>query len=641
MKIKSIRIANFRSLEDVYLEFEADTTVLIGENNTGKTSFLDALKILLQKTPSKGNPFHEYDFNMSKSGDSPEKSNGIVLEVWFCEGKTDEWPLPLAQSLDDIIQTDVNNDIDMIGLRLTSKFDAGKKEFITEWKFLNINGEPLVGKGATVDNFRRFYRYIKIFYLSALRDSAAEFSPRSQFWGNILRDLKIKEELVEELQKEFKVLNEKLLASDPRLEKVRGELDKAQKVLSLECSDITTIQALPVRPWDIMSKCEVTIKGRGNELDFPLNRHGQGTQSLSVLFLFQAFVEVLLKPTFEPETEAILALEEPESHLHPQAIRALASNLIKIKGQKIISTHSPYFIQEVPLRNIRMFRRCGSRASIHSLEDKFLIAAEYKEGLGDFCKTYSSKFTYDANTSHLILRGVMEEEEFRKLAKMYSGNAKIVANLVIARNRSKLFLSDDELSSLDTFAKRIRGEVLFARGWLLCEGQSEYTLIRYFADLLETSLDEAGISVIDFQNNGSPGIFVALAKTFQIPWVMICDHDAAGLDFEKQVMKRGVVAAEAAKKVRKLPVPGSVLEDFLVGNGFRKEFVEIAVEAGQSLTKKEGEEGFDVELSAVAKSDKTGFAVKLVGKLMASKADAGRVPDFFKDAIKAVIAEAK
>jgi predicted ATPase len=38
-------------------------------------------------------------------------------------------------------------------------------------------------------------------------------------------------------------------------------------------------------------------------------------------------IDVLLKPTFQPETEAILALEEPEAHLHPQATRALAANL--------------------------------------------------------------------------------------------------------------------------------------------------------------------------------------------------------------------------------------------------------------------------------------------------------------------------
>lgn len=104
--------------------------------------------------------------------------------------------------------------------------------------------------------------------MSALRDSDSEFSPRSQFWGKILRDLKIGEE---------------------------------QK---------TDIQALPLKPWELMSKSEVVIRGRGGEVDFPLSRHGQGMQSLSVLFLFQAYIDVLLKPTFQPETEAILALEE-------------------------------------------------------------------------------------------------------------------------------------------------------------------------------------------------------------------------------------------------------------------------------------------------------------------------------------------
>jgi Protein of unknown function (DUF2813) len=39
--------------------------------------------------------------------------------------------------------------------------------------------------------------------------------------------------------------------------------------------------------------------------------------------LFQAFVEHLLAELYEPESAPVLALEEPETHLHPQAARTL------------------------------------------------------------------------------------------------------------------------------------------------------------------------------------------------------------------------------------------------------------------------------------------------------------------------------
>jgi putative ATP-dependent endonuclease of OLD family len=108
-----------------------------------------------------------------------------------------------------------------------------------------------------------------------------------------------------------------------------------------------------------MSKAQVVIRGRGTEVDLPLSRHGQGMQSLSVLFLFQAYLDVLLKPQFREETTAILALEEPEAHLHPHASRCLALMLGGIKSQKIISSHSPFFVQEIPFEQIRLFRSLG------------------------------------------------------------------------------------------------------------------------------------------------------------------------------------------------------------------------------------------------------------------------------------------
>ena len=48
---------------------------------------------------------------------------------------------------------------------------------------------------------------------------------------------------------------------------------------------------------------------------------GAVIQSLSVVFLFQSFVEHLLSELYGQDSEPVLALEEPETHLHPQAAR--------------------------------------------------------------------------------------------------------------------------------------------------------------------------------------------------------------------------------------------------------------------------------------------------------------------------------
>lgn len=640
MKLREIIVKNFRCLVDVVIPV-SDTTVLAGENNSGKTALLEALGIALPRSAvgRGGTPFNEYDYHMVKTSDSPQTSEGIVIELWFREDAPDEWPNSLIQALNNIIQTDPVMDLDSIGLRLSSKYDGTAKEIVTKWEFLALDGQPLGGKGASPGNLTRFLLYIRLFYLSALRDSDDEFSPRSQFWGRILRDLKISEELSKTLTEGLATINDALLTADPRIEQVRASLDKVQKIMVLGTGQITSIQALPLKPWDLMSKSQVVIKARGTEIDLPLARHGQGMQSLAILFLFQSYIDVLLKPLFQPETEAILALEEPEAHLHPQATRALATNLSEVKSQKIISSHSPYFIQEIPFTQIRLLRRDGSSSKVFYVKRFFTAKVPETQELLDFCTNNAPKFTYHRGTSTLSVSGRMEEKEYRNLLTIYSGQIEVHAELKRLRDESRLYLSDNDLADLDTYAKRIRGEILFACAWLLCEGQSEYLLLRYFAELLGKSLDRVGIAVIDFQNNGSPGAFVGLARAFEIPWIMVCDNDNEGNKFIKQVKDRGLTHEEINELIRPLPEKGVDLELFLVKNGFALEYRQILAERNVSLSKKEAEVGFKDEIASKIRTDKTGYTIALIEKLRSAGADESRVPEFLGTAIKDIIAK--
>lgn len=640
MKLREVKIKNFRNLVDINVPID-DTTILVGENNSGKTAFLDALRIVLTRSSlGKSSPFDEYDYYMNTAGDSPQTSEGIIIELWFREDKSDEWPDSLVQALSDIIDTDPVKDIDYIGLRVTSKYDELLKQITSKWEFLTIDGQPLGGKGANPGNVNNFLNYVRLFYLSALRDSNSEFSARSQYWGKILRDLKIDETQKIALMEEITKLNDSLLKADTRLEQVRTSLDKVQKIMSHSSEQVTSIQALPLKPWDLMSKSEVVVKAQGSEVVFPLARHGQGIQSLSVLFLFQAYIEALLKPTFKVETVAILALEEPEAHLHPQAIRSLAANFNEITSQKIISSHSPYFVQEIPFMQIRMFRRDRSKSKVLCLKQTFSVQLPFADELRDFCRNNSSKFEYDESTLTLTVKNKIEEQEYRNLLTIYSIQRDIHPKLKRFYEETQLFLSDSELSDLNTYVKRIRGEVLFARAWLLCEGQSEYLLIRYFAELLGTPLDNAGVTIIDYQNNGSPGAFVGLANVFEIPWIMMCDNDNAGKDFIKQVKNRGLTEKEMGELVRPLPEEGLDLEMYLVKNGFTKEYIEILNEQGIDLTKVQGKAGFDEELIKKIQADKTVFMLKLIEKLRNKKADKSKVPLFFENLIKDIITKA-
>ena len=136
MKLRHVKINNFRSLKDVSVPI-SNTTVLLGENNSGKTAFLDAIRLALRAAVSRTSPFGDYDFYLADSADSPQTSEGITIELWFKEDAPNEWPDALAQALDDIIVTDMDDDIDFVGLRINSRYDELTKHYTNNAVFLS------------------------------------------------------------------------------------------------------------------------------------------------------------------------------------------------------------------------------------------------------------------------------------------------------------------------------------------------------------------------------------------------------------------------------------------------------------------------------------------------------------------------
>jgi putative ATP-dependent endonuclease of OLD family len=63
MRLSKMIIENFRGIEHAEIELDRDVTVLVGENNTGKTSVLEVLRLCLDAVRSdKTCNFAEYDF---------------------------------------------------------------------------------------------------------------------------------------------------------------------------------------------------------------------------------------------------------------------------------------------------------------------------------------------------------------------------------------------------------------------------------------------------------------------------------------------------------------------------------------------------------------------------------------------------
>lgn len=92
MFLDKVHIANFRGIRELNLKLDS-TTVLIGENNAGKSTVLDALQICLGRSLNRsGGIFSEYDYHLPDRGCQPVDSEPIEITLHFVEKPDDEWP---------------------------------------------------------------------------------------------------------------------------------------------------------------------------------------------------------------------------------------------------------------------------------------------------------------------------------------------------------------------------------------------------------------------------------------------------------------------------------------------------------------------------------------------------------------------
>ena len=463
MFLSQITIKNFRGIKSLDLNL-ADTTVLIGENNTGKSTILDALQYCLSRSLTRKNGvFTEYDYHLVDNNGDPTQAEPIEIVLHFVEQTLGEWSDEIDQQLRDCIQVD-NKGFRKIILSVTSQWHDSS--FNTTWAFLDLNIHP-IQRASNPRYLILLQQFVPVFYLAALRDAAQEFNARSPFWKPFVRSLKITPERQTELENALSALNQQVLDAHDSFSTVKEKLGKTNQYVSLGSDEPVTIEAIPRKIFDMLSRTQVMLAAKtGARL--PIGLHGEGTQSLAVIGLFDAFLEAKLTEEYNQNTVPILALEEPEAHLHPSAIRAVAKMLQNLKGQKVITTHSGELVAGVPLKNLRRLRRKNGEIKVYQLKEADEAGA----------------------------------------------------------------LTQDELHKLDYHVRLTRGNLLFARCWLLVEGETEPTIFNECARIMGCDLFARGVCCVEYAQVGVEK-FIKLADQLGIEWLVVADKDTKGDSYIK------------------------------------------------------------------------------------------------------------
>ena len=361
IRLQSVRVKGFRGFRNIEVDFE-NTTVLVGTNNAGKTTLLKALQLALTNSHFISND----DFFYCEE----HIDDTIVIDVLF---------VPLDE--DGNITNEFNevwNDVfkaDRIGIsaegneimafrtiiKESNKTFRKQQFYIDQWEeFLN---EDINWYENEYDKELSFYfDEIPFFYLEANRDILEDIKSKSSYLGRILSSLEFSTDNKQKIEALISELNSTTIGSSDiltELETTLKELDTAMDNTN------NTVQLTP-----FTKKVRDLNKGiRINYSEFSMDYHGMGTRSWSSLLVLKSFLNLNHK-IYEDNGKPyypILAIEEPESHLHPNAQKKLYSQINEIVGQKIISTHSNYIAANANLSEIRSLIKKGSSIRIGKL----------------------------------------------------------------------------------------------------------------------------------------------------------------------------------------------------------------------------------------------------------------------------------
>lgn len=322
MKIEDVRWENYRRIPDGHLAVR-DHLVLVGPNDTGKSSVIRAINLCLGMSHGAlGGAVSPRDFT------DPASMLEITVTLTGIEADDEAaFPDEISVGPPPVLRVTVEASIDPVD-----------GETVTTRRYFPDAGHSKAPS-------REQLKAIGFRFVPAARSLLRELGGTS---GGAVRSLLSGLDLTADaaaLQTAADAYRDALDASTV-LEDFRGTVAAA----------LTEALPVPVQPGDVrvVSDAElsedplanVTVTLKDGPHDVSLAEQSDGIRAVAVLTLLG----------MSHASAKIVAVDEPETHLHPSAQRSIARSLSAGTGQRILATHSPAIVGEVDPFDLVAFR---------------------------------------------------------------------------------------------------------------------------------------------------------------------------------------------------------------------------------------------------------------------------------------------
>lgn len=409
MKLKAVQIQGYRAHEDTTVTLDNDLTVIVGRNNTGKTSFIEVIDKFIG--PNKRNAIRTADFSADQRSE---------LFAWLRSKSTKikaKPPIPtitLTLRIDYTLQGDTAEDIASIApyfttldttcttLEIECRYAPSNKEALkkalaetrpmrgsdkedTILELIEKSGEykttysahstfddrkserPNEAWALSREEVRAIVNTEYIYAQINLDDTSTDNSHHlssafERFYKEVAEDTELRQSLDDRIDDMQSTL------STAYTNFFEEALEKIQRFTSVTSAGSLTLKVESELNTSRMINSTTRVKYTDNasRQTYPESHNGLGYSRLTYTILQILAFKERWKHARRLTPINILFIEEPEAHLHPQMQEVfirLVSNLLDTGSQLIVTTHSSHVLSERNLKSLRYFKRINTKVT--------------------------------------------------------------------------------------------------------------------------------------------------------------------------------------------------------------------------------------------------------------------------------------